>query len=310
MPSLQGRFFLWLLQHRHFFKFRRREAATDWSSLEAIERFRREAEEGAARFGRVPEGVTCTPVQVNGLPGEWIRPEGAAVDSVILFTHGGGYISGSLNDHRGVVAKLVSLSRVQALLFEYRLAPEHPFPAAVEDALLAWRWLLSQGFAPGRIVLAGDSAGGGLALALLLALKQEGLALPAGAVAISPWTDLLSSGESYRTNVKSCLSPPGSWIAFGDHYAAGRDKAHPLISPLYGDLQGLPPLLLTAGGSEVLRDDAVQFAERAQAAGVEATLIVGEGLFHCYPVMAPLFPEATAAMTQICEFIRRRLANR
>jgi acetyl esterase/lipase len=307
MPSLQGRFFLWLLQHRNLLKFRRKEEKTDWSTREAVLNFRRQAEEGAARFGKVPQEIECVPVDIEGIPGEWIRPAGSMDKRVILFTHGGGYISGSITDHRGVVAKMVNLCQIGALLFEYRLAPEHPFPAAVEDSVAAYRWLLSQGFKPEQIVLAGDSAGGGLALALLLALKEKGIAQPAGAVAISPWTDLLSTGESYQTNAKVCLSPEGTWIAFGDHYADGQDKGHPLISPLYGDLRDLPPLFITTGGAEVLRDDAIQFADKARQAGVDVTLIVGEGLFHCYPVMAPLFPEATQAMTEICGFIRKQL---
>lgn len=301
MPSLRARFFLRMLRSRS------KGTKTDWTTLAAIHHFREQAEKGAARFGKPPQGIECTPVTVEGLPAEWIRPAGSAHDRVILYTHGGGYISGSITDHRGVVAKLVKRCGVGALLFEYRLAPEHPFPAAVEDSVTVYRWLLDQGFKPGQIILAGDSAGGGLALVLLLALRQRSIPLPAGAVAISPWTDLLSTGGSYTANAEICLSPEGTWTAFGDHYAAGQDKGQPLISPLYGDLQGLPPLFITAGGAEVLRDDAVQFAEKARVAGVEVTLIVGEGLFHCYPVMAPLFPEATRAMNDLCAFIRKNL---
>ncbi len=301
MPSMRARVLLRL------FRSRSKGVKTDWTTLAAIHRFREQAEKGAARFGSVPKGITCTSVDVDGRPGEWIRPAAAPADRVILYAHGGGYISGSITDHRGVVAKLARRSGVATLLFEYRLAPEHPFPAAVEDSVRAYRWLLNQGFKPEQILLAGDSAGGGLALVLLLALRQQSIPLPAGAVAISPWTDLLSRGESYVTNAAVCLSPEGTWTAFGDHYAAGQDKGQPLISPLYGDLQGLPPLFITTGGAEVLRDDAIHFADKARQAGVAVTLIVGAGLFHCYPVLAPYFPEATRAMNGICDFIRNQL---
>ncbi len=309
MPSLQSRLILWMMQHRHLFKFRLKAAKPDWTAMESILTFREEAEQGAARFGKVPDGIETTPVTAAGLPAEWIRPEGAARDRAILYIHGGGYISGSITDHRGVVAKFVNLSRIGALLFEYRLAPEHRFPAAVDDAVAAYGWLLKQGYSPGQIIVAGESAGGGLALATLLALRDQGIALPAAAVAISPWTDLQCTGESYRTNAKVCLSPEGAWTAFADHYAGNQDKNQPLMSPLYGDLRGLPPLLIYTGGAEILRDDAIRFAEKAEAAGVEVVLRVGEGLFHCYPVMAPLFPEATQAMEEICAFIRKSLHN-
>jgi acetyl esterase/lipase len=157
------------------------------------------------------------------------------------------------------------------------------------------------------MVFVGDSAGGGLCLASLLALKDQGEPLPAAAVAYSPVTDFLCTGKSYQTNLKKCLAPAGSAQAFGRHYAGGHDPGLPYISPLYGELEGLPPLLLYAGEYETLLDDAVRFAEKAQKAGVDITLRVGEGMFHCYPACAPLFPEATDAMEDICSFIIRNL---
>ncbi len=307
MPTLRGRLFGYLLKNRHLFQLRLKPEVVDWTRYDAIFRFREQAEEGSRRFGKVPAGIEVVPVSVDGLHAEWIQPVASHLDKVILFMHGGGYVSGSCADHRGVVAKFVGGSGVRALLFEYRLAPEHPYPAAIEDALAAYRWLMGQRVRPSDIVFAGDSAGGGLALATLIALKDHGLPLPAGAVALSPWTDLKCTGESYRTNANRCLSPDGTWIAFSRHYAGDADPGHPWMSPLYGDLAGLPPLLLYAGGDEILRDDAVRFADKARLAGVEVTLHVEEGMFHCYPVMAPLFPEATRAMERICGFIRERL---
>lgn len=205
------------------------------------------------------------------------------------------------------MAKFVQGSGVAALLYEYRLAPEHPFPTALDDSVAAYRWLLTQGVSPSQIVFAGDSAGGGLCLATLLALKDQGILLPAAAVAISPWTDLKCIGESYRTNAKRCLSPAGTWTAFSKHYVGNHDPCSPWISPLYGDLHGLPPTLIYVGGDEILRDDSICFAEKAKDAGVDVTLKVGEGMFHCFAVCPPMFPEATQAMEEICAFIKMQL---
>ena len=179
---------------------------------------------------------------------------------------------------------------IPALLFEYRLAPEHPYPAALEDAIITYTYLLEQGITPAGIYFLGDSAGGGLCLAALLAIKDRGLLLPASAVAYSPITDFTYSGESHQTKRKVCLSPEGMAPALAKHYAGGQDLTLHTISPLFGDLQGLPPLMIYAGEDETLCDDAVRFGEKAKSAGVDITLHVGEGKFHCYPATAPLFP--------------------
>lgn len=307
MPSIRSRLFSFVLKHRHLLAFRLRRDAVDWNSHASIVRFRQECEDGARRFGKIPAGIDISPVTIDRIPAEWILPSGATRDKTILFVHGGGYVSGSCSDHRIHVAKLVKGSNIGALLFEYRLAPEHPFPAAIDDSLTAYQWLLGQGVSPSDIVFAGDSAGGGLALALLLAVRDQGMPLPAAATVMSPWTDLKCTGESYQTKAKVCLSPEGTWTAFSKHYAADNDPCRPWISPLYGDLHGLPPILMHVGEDEILRDDSMRFAEKAKEAGVDVTLRVGEGMFHCYPVCAPLFPEATSAMEEICRFIRMHL---
>ena len=308
MPSLRSRLLRFTMKNRHLLRFRLKPEAVDWHKKAAIIRFREQCEEGAQRFGKLPAGIEIVPVTINGLTAEWILPPGATKDKVIFFVHGGGYVSGSCSDHRIHVSKFVEGSKIGALLFEYRLAPEHPYPAALDDSVAAYRWLLDQGVSPANVVFAGDSAGGGLCLATLLALRDQGIPLPAAAVALSPWTDLTCAGESYHTNAQKCLSPTGTWTAFSQHYARDHDLSLPWISPLYGNLQGLPPILLYVGGDEILLDDSVQFAEKAKAAGVDVTLKVGQGLFHYFPVCAPLFPEATQAMAEICTFIRRQLA--
>lgn len=308
MPSLRGRLFIALMRNRHLFKLRlKKETGLDWET--ALPQVRESAAKGARFLGRLPKGMENAAVDICGLPAEWIQPAQADADKAILYFHGGGYVLGTIEMHRAIVAKFVKGSGVKALLFGYRLAPEHPFPAALEDALKAHAWLLDQGIAPGKIVFAGDSAGGGLCLATLLALKDQGQPLPAAAAALSPFTDLKCTGESLIANADKCLAPRNSWHACAKHYAEGQDKGHPWISPLYGDLRGLPPLLIYAGENETLRDDSVSFVEKARSAGVDARLEIGEGMCHCYPACAPLFPEATRAMADICSFIKQYLPH-
>ena len=310
MPSLRSRLLLFLMKHQHLFRFRLKREITDWSEHASIVKFREQCEKGASRFGKIPAGIEVTSVKIDNISGEWILPSNASKSKVIFFVHGGGYVSGSCSDHRIHVTKFVKGSNVGALLHEYRLAPEHSYPAALEDSISAYQWLMAQGVSPSHIVFAGDSAGGGLCLALLLALRDKKIPMPAAAVALSPWTDLKCAGESYQTNAKKCLSPEGTWTAFSKHYVGKNDPGLPYISPLYGDLHGLPPLLIHVGGDEILLDDSIRFAEKAKKAGVDVTLKVGEGMFHCFPVCAPLFPEATQAMEEICDFIKKHLTNK
>lgn len=307
MPSLKSRLIRFVLQHRHWLRFQLTKPKFDWNT--SIPGFREECERGARLIAKLPEGIEISPVSVDGFYAEWILPSQATKDKVILYTHGGGYVSGSCNDHRAIVAKLVKAIDVGALLFEYRLAPEHPFPAALEDSVAAYRWLLAQGISPSQIILVGESAGGGLCLATLIALRDKSIPLPAAAVAISPWTDLKCTGESYRTKAKVCLSPEGSWTVFSKYYVGDNDPCLPGISPLYADLHGLPPILIHVGEDEVLLSDSTRFAEKAKDAGVDVTLKVGEQMLHCFPLLAPLFPEARQAMDEICAFIKTHTVN-
>ena len=309
MPSLRARIFLFLLKNRHLFRLKlQKETAHDWET--ALPEVRSAAARSAKMLGRLPKGLQAVPVAVGQLAAEWIQSPQVAEQKTILYFHGGGYILGSVEAHRSIVAKFVQGSGVRALLFGYRLAPEHRFPAALDDSVAAYRWLLAEGISPAHIVFAGDSAGGGLCLATLLALRDQGLPLPAGAVALSPWTDLKNTGESLRTNAEKCLAPTNSWVVCANHYLGGQDPGTPYASPLYGDLRGLPPLLLSVGGDETLLDDSIRFARKAQEAGVDVTLRVGEGMCHCYPACAPMFPEATQALEELCSFIRARLGAR
>jgi len=307
MASLRSRIFIFVLKYRHLlhFQLKRTNAVSGKTS---IPKLREEVERGAAFFGKLPAGFTLTPVRIGNLAAEWMRPAGAPPKKALLYFHGGGLVVGSIAAHRGIVAKFVAATDISALVFDYRLAPEHPFPAALDDCVAAYRYLLAEGIAPARIAFAGDSGGGNLVFATLLALKSQQLPLPAAVVALSPWTDLTNSGASWETNAKvDTLCWKEAQTIFAQYYVGEHDPANPLISPLFGDLQGLPPLLIFAGGDELMHDDSTRLAEKARQAGVEVTLHVGAGLFHCYPACAPLFPEATAAMAEIGNFIKKRL---
>jgi epsilon-lactone hydrolase len=301
MPSLQSRLVYFLLRNRHLLKFHLKRESWDWNT--SIPQFRQECEDGAKR-GKLPDGIEVEPVSVAGLHAEWIFPRGVTKDKVILYTMGGGYVSGSCSDHQALVAKIVKGSGIGMLLFEPRLAPEHPYPAALEDSVSAYQWLLNQGVSSSRIIIVGESAGGGLCLATLLALRDQGIPLPTAGVAMSPWTDLALTGESYRTQLNGSIDPPGMSMVCSKYYVGDHDPYLPWISPLYGDLHGLPPLFICVGTYETMLDDSLRFAEKAKAAGVDVTLKVGEEMIHCFPIMAPLFPEATEALDEICAFIR------
>ena len=312
MLSLRARLFLSVLRNRHLLQGKLRpDTAVDWEN--DLEQVRAKAGKASKMLGKVPKGLATQRVSIGNLPAEWIGPERAPGEepdgNTILYFRGGGYVLGSIDAHRAIAAKFVRGSGVRALLFEYRNAPENPHPAALEGALAAYAYLLDQGVAPQNIVFAGDSAGGGLALATLLVLKDQGKQLPAAAAVLSPWTDLECTGESLHTNADRCLSPKESWLACRKHYAHGQDLRSPRISPLYGNLQDLPPLFISAGGHETLLSDSTRFADKARQAGVDVTLNIGPQMFHCYPACAPIFPEATAAMRDICSFIRKELGK-
>ena len=249
-------------------------------------------------------------VDAAGVPVEWVATKASKSLPVILFFHGGGYCIGSAQTHRDLVSRLCTASGARALSVDYRLAPENPFPAAVDDGVAAYRWLRSQGIPARSIVIAGDSAGGGLALATLLALKEAGDELPAGGVCMSPVTDHAKEGESMRTKVD--LDPmvhPTSSTAYSQMYLAGGDARAPLASPLYADLKGLPPLLILVGTWEVLLDDSTRFAEKAKASGVPVELEVWNEMIHIWPYFAAILPEGRQAIERMGTFIKQHAAG-
>ncbi len=271
--------------------------------------FRRIFEDWLAQFA-IPDGTRITKVECAGVPCLWVDAPGSMQDRVTVHFHSGGYLMGSAHGYRSFGGYLAGATGGRVLLVDYRLAPENPFPSAVEDALAVYKWLLGEGVDRRKILLCGDSAGGGLTLVTLQAIRDEGLPLPAGGVSISPFADFSHSGESRISNADSdplvsleLLKP------MGDTYCGDKDPKHPRISPLFGDWSGLPPLLIFAGEIEILRDDGKLCAAAAVRAGVDATYVEGEGMAHIWTIYADRLPEARAALDQIGAFARRHLAG-
>ena len=253
---------------------------------------------------RVAADVKCEPVSADGVPAEWIVPPGAEPHRVLLYLHGGGYVIGSINSHRAMIARIARASRARAIAIDYRLAPEHPFPAAVEDATRAYRWLLAQGNAARNMVIAGDSAGGGLTLAVLATLRTAGDPMPAAAVTISPWTDLERTGDSMRSNAGRDQTVAVEDLGeMARMYLGTSDPKNPLASPLYADFRGFPPLLIQVGAAEGLLDDSTRVAKRAKAAGVEVELEIWEDMVHVWQIYAKLLPAGQEAIDKIGRFI-------
>jgi monoterpene epsilon-lactone hydrolase len=255
----------------------------------------------------LPEGTTIEVVDAGGVLAEWVSVASASGDAVLLYLHGGGYCIGSINTHRGMAARLAQACRARALNLDYRLAPEHPHPAAVDDAVAAYRWLLDRGVAPAQIVLGGDSAGGGLVMATLLALRDAGHPLPVAGFCLSPWVDLECSGETMTTkaDVDPMVGKDGL-TEMAAAYAGDHELRHPLVSPLHADLSGLPPLLIQVGTAETLLDDAVRLADRARNAGMDVRLEAWDDLVHVFQAFAPMVPEAVEAIDGIGRFVRER----
>ncbi|MDB5375188.1 MAG: Alpha/beta hydrolase fold-3 domain protein [Belnapia sp.] len=256
----------------------------------------------------LPADVRIEPVSANGVPAEWNGTPGADASRVLLFLHGGGYVAGSLRSHRSMVAEAGRAAGVRCLALDYRLAPEHPFPAAVEDAVSGYRYLLDQGFTPPRIAIGGDSAGGGLAAATLVALREQGLPMPACGWLVSPWMDLESTGESMAS--KAAADPMVQkpyLLEIAALYLGGTGPRTPLASPLHAALHGLPPLLVQVGAAETLLDDAVMFARRAGAEDVAVTLEIWPEMIHVWHLFHPQVEAGRKALAAAGDFLRRHL---
>jgi acetyl esterase/lipase len=269
-----------------------------------LEQSRREWD-AQARLVVLPRQARFTSQVAGGVACEWMEMPRVDRDRVFLFFHGGGYISGSPRTHRLLAANLSRATHMRLLLPEYRLAPENPFPAGVKDALLVYQWLLNQGLNEKQIVVGGDSAGGGLALTMLLALRAAGARMPRAAVLLSPWTDLTCSSPSYRTlrDVDPSIDPE-ELRACGMLYAGQRDPADPLLSPLFAELAGLPPMLIHVGSDEVMLDDSRRFAAAAETCRVPVTFNVYQDMWHVFHAAGTGVPEARQALDDIGAFVR------
>ncbi len=258
---------------------------------------------------QAPAGVTCTPVEAGGVSAEWSVADGADQDKVILYVHGGGYVMGSAGSHRDMTGRLSQAAGARVLSLNYRLAPEHPFPAPVDDSVAAYRWLLGQGIQASNIAIAGDSAGGGLALAALIAIRDAGEPVPAAGIGISPWVDMEGTGESMTTRaaVDPVVQKEGL-LGMAKLYLGDADPKNPLAAPLHANLAGLPPLLIQVGDSETLLDDATRITERARKADVDVTLKIWDEMPHVWHLFAPILPEGRQAIEEIGAFFKERTA--
>ena len=271
-------------------------------------RAQREGFEKFAVFAPVPIDGRCSKLDAGGVAAEFVAAPGADADRTVLYLHGGGYAIGSIATHRLLAYNLSRASGARCLVLDYRLAPEQPFPAALDDATTAYRWLLAQGHAASHIAIAGDSAGGGLAVASLLRLRDEGAALPAMGLCLSPWTDLAATGDSLRRCAASdplVTTKIIEWMA--GLYAGQTDRKHPYLSPLYANLKGLPPLTIQVSSTEALLDDSLRLAERAHAAGVKVNLEVAPNMLHVWQLYALMLGEAREAIGRAGQAIRSAL---
>jgi acetyl esterase/lipase len=246
-------------------------------------------------------------VDAGGVPAAWMITPEVAKDRALLYLHGGGYIQGSITSHQDLAQRISKASKIKLLILDYRLAPEHPFPAALEDSVRAYEWLINnEGYDPKDLIIAGDSAGGGLTLATLVKLRDQEVQLPAAAVCLSPWTDLALTGDSLKLKIHEdpFVSPDGLMFSAG-LYLGKTDPKNPFASPLYADFKGFPPLCIQVGSAEILLDDATRLAKRAKKAGIEVQLDIWEDMIHVFQAFAVMAPEGTEGINKIGEFIKK-----
>lgn len=275
-----------------------------FSKRMSIEEYRAFSSQGTRFSPPLPSGVEVHRFDADGIPAAWISPSEADSNRVIMYFHGGGFVTGGIDSHLRMCALMGQVLRIKVLLFDYRLAPEHPFPAALEDGLKMYRWLLGQGYQASDVILSGDSAGGGLALAITLSLRDTNEPLPSAVACISPWVDLALTGGSHTTNAKADVVLTTDVLTeWALAYTDERNLRNPLVSPLYADFDGFPPLFIQVDADEILSDDAKRLANKAKAAGVDTTLIVWNGLWHVWHALGGLIPESKKAFEEIERFL-------
>lgn len=273
-----------------------------------LAQFRAAFASDAAHFCKLAKGTMTQALRLDACEAEWLWLPTSAPDRVILYLHGGAYVFGSIATHRNAASQLALAAKARVFMLAYRLAPEHPFPAALDDAMNAYRFLLESGVAASRLVLAGDSAGGGLAVATMLRARAEGLALPAAAVLLSPWFDLTLSGDSMIINERhDPLCKKAKMREWANMYLGpAGEPTHPYVSPLFAELSGLPPMLTYVSSDETLLDDALRFTDKATKSGVEASLVVGKKHLHVWPLFGGILPEARRSILEIARYIAEK----
>lgn len=306
MQSIRSRIFIWMIKNRHLFKLKLKPEIVD-DSFSVIE-FRKGIDKTSEKM-KLPNNISTEQIQINRINAEWIIPEGYLENKMLLYIHGGGFISGSCLTHRMHVAKFADGSKLKSLVFDYRLAPENPFPAGFEDCIEIYTWLLHQGYKSENIVIGGESAGGTLTLSLLLGLKEKGIDFPKAAFSISPVTDLRCLADSFRYNASNDVAPMGSWNVWTKYYIANNNPLNPLLSPQFGNYEGLPPIFICVGTNEIHLNDCENVARIANEHGADVTFRKWDKMIHAFPILSPFFPEAKQAMTEICEFARKSLLD-
>ncbi|MHA1723762.1 MAG: alpha/beta hydrolase [Promethearchaeota archaeon] len=252
---------------------------------------------------KLPQDIKYMRVNANGIPAEWVLNPNVSEDGILFFLFGGGYIMGNLETRRTLPAIIGRAAKIRCLNIQYRLAPEYPFPAAIEDSIHAYKWLLSTGINSKKIIICGASAGGGLSVATLLKIRELSLPMPAGAILLSPWVDLSCKGKSIKKNAIYEPELATTVRALASVYLNGANKKNPFASPIYADLSGLPPLLIQVGEIEVLHDECMTLAEKAKMAGIDVTLEVWEGMTHVFQNFGDELPESKRAIENIKKFI-------
>jgi epsilon-lactone hydrolase len=257
----------------------------------------------------MPPDIKCEKFSAGGVEAEWISAPNSSSDRAVLYVHGGGYVLGSINTHRDLMGRIARASGARVLGINYRLAPEHPFPAAVDDSVAAYRWMLAQGLKPNRVAVAGDSAGGGLTVATLVAIRDAKLPVPGAGVCLSPWIDMEGLGESMKTRAAADpVVQREGLLGMAAAYLGGQNARTPLAAPLYADLKGLPPLLIQVGDAETLLDDSTRLNDRAKAAGVSTKLEVWPEMIHVWQMFASFLPEGQQAVDGIGSFLKEHTA--
>ena len=285
---------------------RKYQRKADWRDITKV---RRGFERIIARYEKRSRRCSYQPVQIGAMPAEWIVPKAQPdTPKVLLYFHGGGYATGSVNTHRGHISQIVKTSGVRALLINYRLAPEDPYPAAIEDAVAAYQWLLQQGYRSAQIAFGGDSAGGGLTVGSILYLRDNHIPLPKCAIAMSPWLDLTLTGDSMTT--KEAVEPmivKEALPLWAGNYLNGTDPRSSYVSPIFADLHGLPPMYIQVGTEELLLDDSVRFAARAKEQGLDVKLDIYKGYFHVFQGFYRILYQARIANKKLGEFLLQHL---